>query len=163
MGAKMNGHEVLEIAERIERNGAKFYRRAAAIAQDAGLSAFLVQLAQWESQHIKVFQQMKERSVEEKWEIADIAPGRVGPRDARALAGLAVFGLRPNPAEELTGQETRAELLRVAIEKEKDSIVYYTGLKDLISSGRDRKIIEDIIQEEMKHVRILAQSLEQLE
>ena len=74
-----------------------------------------------------------------------------------------MFGLRPNPADELTGQETRAELLRVAIEKEKDSIVYYTGLKDLISSGRDRQIIEDIIQEEMKHVRILAQSLEQLE
>ncbi|UCD50696.1 MAG: ferritin family protein [Phycisphaerales bacterium] len=163
MDASMKGHEVLEIAEKIERNGARFYRRAAAMVQDTKVSAFLVQLAQWESQHVKVFREMKERSVKQKWEIGDIAPGHRGVPNARSLAGLAVFGLQPNPADELTGQETRADVLRIAIEKEKDSIVYYTGLKDLIPSEKDRKLIEDIIQEEMKHVRILAQSLEQLE
>ncbi len=163
MDAKMDGYEVLEIAERIERNGAKFYRRAAAISTDSDISTLLVQLAQWESQHVKVFRDMKEHSVEQKWEIGDVTPGRVGGLDARALAGLAVFGLQPNPADELTGQETRADVLRMAIEKEKDSIVYYTGLKDLIPSAPDRKVIEEIIQEEMKHVRILAQSLEQIE
>lgn len=163
MDASMNGYEILEIAEKIERNGARFYRRAAAIVQDANISAFLVQLAQWESQHVKVFREMKERSVRQKWEIGDIAPERGGMPDARSLAGLAVFGLQPNPSDELRGDKTRADVLRIAIEKEKDSIVYYTGLKDMIPSEKDRKQIEDIIQEEMKHVRILAQSLEQLE
>jgi len=163
MDASMKGYEVLEIAEKIERNGARFYRRAAAMVQDASVSAFLVQLAQWESQHVKVFRAMKQRSVEQKWEIGDVAPKRDGGSDAHSLAGLAVFGLQPNPADELTGETTRADVLRIAIEKEKDSIVYYTGLKDLIPSEKDRKLIEDIIQEEMKHVRILAQSLEQLE
>ena len=163
MDVEMNGYEVLEIAEKIERNGAKFYRRAAVIAKDAKISTLLVQLAQWESQHVKVFKEMKEHSVKEKWEIGDVTPGRVGVPDARSLAGLAVFGLQPNPADELTGDETRADILRLAIEKEKDSIVYYTGLKDLIPQERDRKTIEEIIQEEMKHVRILAQSLERIE
>lgn len=163
MNVEMNGHEVLEIAEMIERNGAKFYRRAAAISDDPRLSAFLVELAQWESRHVKVFQQMKERSVKQKWEIGDVKPGRASVPDARSLAELAVFGLQPNPAEELTEAATRADVLRIAIEKEKDSIVYYTGLKDLIPHERDQKLIEEIIQEEMKHVRILAQSLEQME
>ena len=163
MDLEMNGYEVLEIAERIERNGVKFYRRAAAICTDPGISTLFVELAQWESRHIKVFKDMKERSVEQKWEIGDIAPDRVGGLDARALAALAVFGIQPNPADELTGHETLTDVLRLAIEKEKDSIVYYTGLKDLISHEQDRTVIEEIIQEEMKHVRILAQSLEQIE
>lgn len=163
MDVEMNGYEVLEIAERIERNGAKFYRRAATICSEPKISTLFVELGQWESQHIKVFKDMKERSVEQKWEIGDLAPGRVGVTDARALAGLAVFGIQPNPADELTGHETRADVLRLAIEKEKDSIVYYTGLKGFIPREQDRKVIEDIIQEEMKHVRILAQSLEQTE
>lgn len=163
MDLEMNGYEVLEIAERIERNGAKFYRRAAAITADPDISTLFVRLAQWESQHVKVFKDMKDRSVEQKWEIGDLSPDRVGVPDARALAGLAVFGIQPNPADELTGRETRADVLRLAIEKEKDSIVYYTGLKDLVPQGQERKVVEDVIQEEMKHVRILTQSLEQLE
>ena len=141
MDASMKGYEVLEIAEKIERNGARFYRRAAAMVQDAQVSAFLVQLAQWESQHVKVFREMKERSVKQKWEIGDVASESRAVPDARSLAGLAVFGLQPNPADELTGQKTRADVLRIAIEKEKDSIVYYTGLKDLIPSEKDRKLI----------------------
>jgi len=163
MDLEMNGYEVLEIAERIERNGSRFYRRAAAICTAPSLSTLLVELAQWESQHIKVFKDMKERSIEQKWEIGDLAPDRVGSLDARALAGLAVFGIQPNPADELTGHESRADILRLAIEKEKDSIVYYTGLKDLMPYEQDRKVVEEIIQEEMRHVRILSQSLEQTE
>ena len=163
MDVEMNGYVVLEIAERIERNGAKFYRQAAAICCDPKISTLFVELAQWESQHHKVFEAMKKRSVEQKWELGDITPDRVGLPDARALAGLAAFGLHPNPGDELTGQETRADVLRMALEKEKDSIVYYTGLKDFIPHEPDRKVIEDIVQEEIKHVRILTQSLEQLD
>jgi len=95
--------------------------------------------------------------------LGDIAPDRVGAPDAQALAGLAVFGIQPDPAQQLTGEESRADVLRMAIEKEKDSIVYYTGLKDFVPRERDREVIEAIIQEEMKHVRILVQSLEQIE
>ena len=163
MDVEMNGYEILEIAEKIERNGVKFYRRAAAICQDPKITKFFVELGQWEGRHVKLFKEMKERLARGKWEIVDSSSGRAGVADARSLAGLAVFGLQPNPAEELTGRETRADVLRLAIEKEKDSIVYYTGLKDLVPVGKERQVIEDIIQEEMKHVRILAQSLELLE
>jgi rubrerythrin len=162
MTVEMSGYEVLEIAEKIERNGMKFYRRAAGLCNDDTLSTLLVQLAQWEARHVEVFREMRKRLAAEHWKLGDIAPDRVDGADARGLAGLAVFGIQPDPAQELTGNEGRAEILQIAIEKEKDSIVYYTGLRDFVPKEADRKVVEEIIQEEMKHVRILVQSLEQV-
>ncbi|NLZ05032.1 MAG: ferritin family protein [Phycisphaerae bacterium] len=162
MDVEMSGYEVLEIAEKIERNGVKFYRRAAGLCDDPSISTLLVQLAQWESKHIEVFRQMRERLAAEHWKLGQIEPNRIDMPDARAMAGLAVFGIQPDPTQELTGNESKADVLRLAIEKEKDSIVYYTGLKDFVPQEIDRRTIEEVIQEEMKHVRILVQSLEQI-
>jgi rubrerythrin len=160
MDDPVSGFEVIEIAEKIERNGARFYRKAAALCRDPDVCKLLVELGQWEARHVKVFQEMKERSADEDWGPDDISLDRIRRADAGALAGLAVFGRRPNPQDELTGQETREGVLKMAIEKEKESIVYYAGLKDLVPNEADKKMIEDIIEEEKKHVRILAQSLE---
>jgi rubrerythrin len=55
------------------------------------------------------------------------------------------------------------DVLKRAIQKEKDSIVYYTGLKDFIPGRAGKHKIDDIIEEEMRHIRILIQSLEQRE
>ncbi len=162
MDVEMSGYEVLEIAEKIERSGMKFYRRAAGQCQDASISTLLVQLAQWESRHVEVFKQMRERLIAEHSPLGAAAQEETDTPDARALAGLAVFGIQPDPNQQLTGTEGKAQVLRMAIEKEKDSIVYYTGLRDFVPDGPDRQAIEEIIQEEMKHVRILVQSLEQI-
>jgi rubrerythrin len=83
--------------------------------------------------------------------------------DAQAMAGLAVFANKPDPSREFNGTESKKEILQKAIEKEKDSIVYYTGLKNLIPARAGQDKIYDIIKEEMHHVRILNQSLEWLE
>lgn len=162
MDVELNSHEVFAIADKIERNGAKFYRRAAAMCDDPKLSAFFVELAQWEMRHIEIFRQMKEQFAERNWELGRFAPDRLNMSDLRAMAGLAVFGIQPDPADQLTGHEAKVDILRMALEKEKDSIVYYTGLKDFVPDEADRQVIADVIQEEMKHVRILVQSLEQL-
>lgn len=161
MDEQMSVHEVLAVAERIERNGAKFYRRAAAMCDDPDLSALFVQLGQWEARHVQVFREMRTCLPEQRRELGDLACGQA--LSAAALAGLAIFNKQAAAGGGLSGQETRADVFRMAIEKEKESIVYYTALKDLVPSQRDSQAVEDIIQEEMKHVRILMQSLERLE
>ena len=163
MDVELGAFEVLEIAEKIERSGAKFYRRAAGLIGDPELSTLFVNLAEWENRHIEVFKQMKERLSAQRWQEGEFAPSRIAPPDARVMAGLAVFGMQPDPGAQLSGHETRADVLRMAMEKEKDSIVYYTGLKDFVPHQGEKDLINEIIQEEMKHVRILVQSLEQSE
>lgn len=161
MDVELTGSEVLEIAEKIERNGAKFYRKAAVICDDPGTSRFFVKLAQWEARHVEIFRRMKKELTERSWDAGRPDPGRLDGQDAQAMAALAVFGIRADPADELNGDESREAILRLAIEKEKDSIVYYTGLKGFVPRDVDRQVVNDVIEEEMKHVRILVQALQQ--
>jgi len=161
MDVEMKGYEVLEIAEQIEQNGVKFYRRAAALCDDPRAGALFVELAHWETRHVEIFKEMRERWADAHWQIGDLLPKPMGHSDAQLLAGMAVFGIQPNPAEQLHSHESRADVLKLAIEKEKESVVYYSGLRSFVPHEADRKVIDDIIQEEMKHVRILTQALEQ--
>ena len=68
----------------------------------------------------------------------------------------------PSVADSLTGDETLEEILRIAVGLEKDSILFYLGLKDMITqqSGKDR--IGEIIKEERRHVFQLSNLVEKL-
>ncbi len=82
--------------------------------------------------------------------------------EPKVQAPTPVFGERADPSKELTGRETKADVLRMAIGKEKDTIAYYTSLKEFVLSAEDVAAIKKILQEEDRHVRILTQSLEQV-
>ncbi len=162
MDVELSGFDVLAIAEKIERNGAAFYRRAAGLIDDSAISTLFANLAEWESRHIEVFRQMAERLSNPRQRQGDRVAQRVGSPEASVMASLAVFGIRPDPADELTGHESKLQVLRMALDKEKDSIVYYVGLKDFVAEKADKDLIDQVIEEEKKHVRILMQSLEQV-
>jgi len=51
------------------------------------------------------------------------------------------------------------EILKEALVAEKDSILFYQAMKPLISEQSGVKKIEIIIQEEMKHIKILTEKL----
>lgn len=145
---------IFEIAEQIERNGARFYRRAAEIFDDGDIRDTLRQLADWEIKHERVFAHMRERLSDSGGASGPVDRGRI-VNDPKAMAGLAVFGMRSDPRDELTGNEDRAQVLKRAVEKEKDSIVFYEGLKGFTADRDGRDQIDDIIREEMRHVLIL--------
>ncbi len=159
MAQELTGYEVLEIAEKMERNAAGFYRRAAGMYSDPKISKLFSELAQWEKRHIEAFAEMKARLSEQSWGLGQYGCNRAVP--PRPQTSAAVFGDRTDPSKELTGRETKADVLRMAIQKEKDSIAYYTSLREFVS-GDDMEAIQDIIGEEDRHVRILTQSLEQI-
>jgi rubrerythrin len=160
MVIEFNAFEVFEIAEKIERNGSRFYHRAAELFDNPVAHEMFLELANWEAKHIEVFADMRRQLNEQSRELRTFKPENKVLPDAQAMASLAVFGIRQEPSDELTGKESIVDVLKKAIEKEKDSIVYYTGLKDFVpvQAGQDK--IDDIIKEEMRHIRILDQSLQ---
>ena len=160
MGVEFNAFEVFEIAEKIERNGAKFYRRAAELFDESRTHNMFLQLAEWETVHEQVFADMRKELSAQGPELRTFKPENDVVFDAQSMAGLAVFGNRMEPSEELTGKESITDVLKSAIEKEKDSIIFYTGLKDFIPPAAGQDKISDIIREEMHHIRILKESLE---
>ena len=56
---KFNAFEVFEIAEQIERNGVKFYRKAAESISDSKIKQTLLDLADMEAEHEKTFADMR--------------------------------------------------------------------------------------------------------
>jgi rubrerythrin len=162
MTRTFNAFEAFEIAEQIERNGARFYRKAAEMFDDARVSGLFLKLAEWEKVHEELFADMRKQLSEQGRRLRTFDP-QDAPLDAKAMAGLAAFGLNPDPSGELHGAESRQDVLKMAVQKEKDSIVYYTGLKGFVPPDAGRDKIDDVIKEELRHIGILNQALEQCE
>ncbi|OHB56016.1 MAG: hypothetical protein A2173_07635 [Planctomycetes bacterium RBG_13_44_8b] len=163
MAVEFNALEVFKIAEKIERNGATFYRKAAELFDDFNIRSLFQELAGWELRHEQIFAAMRKRHSESDYESKTPKSKDDLLLDAQAMAGLAVFGIKPDPAGVFSGKMNKRDIVKIAIEKEKDSIVYYTGLTDFVPDQVGKDKIDNIIKEEMHHIRILNQSLEQLE
>jgi rubrerythrin len=71
----------------------------------------------------------------------------------RALADTRVFFEKEIDTTSLEG------ILKDAITAEKDSIVFYLGMRDMIPEGKGRNRMDDIIKEEMGHIRLLSKEL----
>jgi rubrerythrin len=160
MNVNFNAFEVFEIAEQIERNGTYFYLKAAELFDEPKTCQTFLNLAEWEKEHERTFALMRQQLPEQNRHTPkpdDLLP------DPRVMAGMAVFGIRSDPAEELQGKQNESDVIRRAVEKEKDSIVFYHGLKEFVPAGADKDKINDIIKEEMKHIVILDQVLSKAE
>jgi rubrerythrin len=150
-----NAEEVLQMAEQIERNGARFYRRAAEIVRDPAVNKLLLELAAWEDGHEKIFASMRARLSEQEREKTVFDPEGEAGLYLKAMADGHVFDAKKDAAAQLTGKESAKEILREAIGKEKDSIIFYLGLKDFAPESLGKEKLEGIIREEMRHIGFL--------
>jgi rubrerythrin len=80
----------------------------------------------------------------------------------QAMADALTWEGRINPMQNLSGSETVKEIIEIALESEKEMVVFYTGLKDLVyfKAGKDK--VEDIIIEELGHISVLLKKLKSL-
>jgi rubrerythrin len=67
----------------------------------------------------------------------------------------------PSAASQRRPRETRAEVIKLAIQKERHSIGYYTALTEFALGQDNTQAIQAILEEERRHLRILKQSLQQ--
>ena len=157
MGITLNADEIFEIAEQIERNGAKFYRAAA--GKFSAIRQVLLDLAADEDEHLKTFQDMREqlKSSEQQPDVFD--PDGQAQMYLRAMADGHIFDIKADPAEKLSGERTPEDILKMGLGIERDSIAYYVGLKDYVPARAGRDKVEDIIREEMKHIAVLNEKL----
>ena len=162
MGIAFTAAEVLEMAEKMERAGANFYRHAAKRFDNPYIRQLFTELVAWEEKHEGIFGGMRERLATTDMQSGDLDSDEDLAAYLQAIKGLDVFDVKTDPTKDLTGNETMKEILKKAIEKEKNSIVYYNALKAFVPTEADRKTVDDIVKEEMHHIRILNESLEGL-
>jgi rubrerythrin len=152
MPAKFNAGEILDMAAQIETKGAKFYRIAA--KHNVAGRELLLQIASQEDQHYRIFADMRK----------GLTPSEKGGYDpfgetdmyVKAMVDGFAFEINKDPADALTGKESLADLLRTAIQMEKDSIVFYLGLKQMVPPALGKDKLEAVIKEEMTHIAWLS-------
>jgi rubrerythrin len=159
MGITFNADEIFEMAENIERDGAKFYRQAAKNAADEKTKKMLLDLAAMEDKHLKTFQEMrKQLSAREKEEMV-FDPDNQAAMYLQTMASGHGWEGKKSLTENLTGNETLEDILKTAIKAENDSVVFYSGLKELVPAKAGKDKLEAIIKEELGHIAILNQQL----
>ncbi|UCD14606.1 MAG: ferritin family protein [Thermoplasmatales archaeon] len=156
MGYEFNADEVFEVAEEIERNGAKFYRSVADSVSDRNNRKLLNDLAEMEDEHEQTFKTMRSQLSQDEKIVTTFDPEGESEKYLRALADTRVFYEKEIDANSLE------EIYKTAITAEKDSIVFYLGMRDIVPEHLGKQKLDGIIKEEMGHIRLLSKELLEL-
>lgn len=151
-----NADDIFEIAEQLERNGANFYRTAAESVSDQNAKTFLLKLADMEDAHEKTFSQMRSALSSDEKAATVFDPEGESTLYLKALADTRVFFEKEMDASSMEA------ILKDAIIAEKDSIVFYLGMRNAVPEKMGRRRLDDVIQEEMTHIHILSNKLKAL-
>jgi rubrerythrin len=158
-----NIDEIFEIAVRIERNGAKFYRQQANDISDPSIHQLMLNFASMEDAHEKVFLSMKKGLSDQDRGKTIFDPDGETAQYLQAFADLFVFDDESGQdfvlPEGLSEKAKTIKILRAAINLEWESIAFYTGMKESVQESLGKEKIDDIIKEEMRHVRVLTNNL----
>ncbi|GAG88253.1 unnamed protein product [marine sediment metagenome] len=153
MSYDFNADEVFEIAEQIERNGANFYRTVSRNVTDINHKNLLMKLAGMEDEHERTFKTMRSKLSGDEKMITTFDPEGESEKYLRALANTRVF------YEKEINTNSIEEIFKTAITAEKDSIVFYLGMKDVVPPHLGREKLDNIIKEEMSHIKLLSNEL----
>lgn len=148
-----NANEILQMAEQIERNGADFYRKSIEKVQDSTGKELLLKLAEMEDQHEKTFAALRSKLTAEEKAQTVFDPEGESVRYLKALADSKVFFEKTIDPNSMEG------ILKEAITAEKDSILFYLGMKDVVPEALGKDRIDKVIKEEMSHINLLTREL----
>jgi len=148
-----NAKDIFEIAIKIEQNGAVFYRDAAKTVDESVHKEFLLELAAMEDEHEITFAAMLKELAENETFNSTFDPEDENILYIKALADTRVFFEKERPDNSLKS------ILSAAVQAEKDSITFYLGMKEMIPEKLGKSKIDEIIKEEMRHIRLLAGKL----
>lgn len=137
--------EIIEQAIQTERLGYTFYTSMAEKFKDnEELNKLLAVLADQELKHEKHFAELKEKLGDEElenWEEASLY--------LRAIVESEFFLGSKKSLPSMKTLDRGDAVIRYAINFEKESLLYYLGLQDVV---KDNELLNEIITEEKRHI-----------
>lgn len=149
-----NSDEIFEIAIQIEKNGQDFYRKAAKIVTNSDVSEFLISLADMEVGHEELF-------IELKKSLSDYPKNEFPDMDdqlaqyLKSYANVKVFDQSAPPEDKINSKMSIEEIFDVAINFERESVIFFTLVKEMVPEAFGQDKIDVLIKEEITHIAIL--------
>ncbi|MBP8645569.1 MAG: ferritin family protein [Syntrophobacteraceae bacterium] len=154
-----NAAEVFQIAVEIEENGRTFYEKAQALVDDPEVKKLFSDLALEEISHKKKFEEFK----------AQLPSGLAAPTVSdpqqeldlyiKMMADQHIFRTDKEMQEHISKIKTTVDALRMAIQFEKDSVLFFLSMQEATCEGKGRDLVSLLVKEEQEHVRRLSLQL----
>lgn len=141
--------EIIDLAIHIEENGENVYRSAVGKISNPSLSSLLEWLADEEAKHIDWFNELRKAADNSP---VDPQVEELGKSILRSVVGEQSFSLDEADFSKI---DTVKDLLHLAIEFEKDTILFYQMIQTFVQGREARDHLKEIIEEETRHVMLL--------
>ncbi len=151
MANVFEGSEVVELAIQIEKNGKEFYDILTAKSKIEKAKDVFKFLSGEEEKHVVIFTKILENV--HRYEPQESYPGEYLAY-MNTLAADYVF-TRKNTGREIAKKiKSDKEAVDVGIGHEKDSILFYEGMKKVVPED-EAKVVEEVILQEQSHLKQL--------
>jgi len=154
-----NANEIFQVAIDIEENGKRFYEKVMDLVDNPDVKALLASLAQEEVEHLKRFAELKAQLPKAATEDTIWDPEHEMNRYLHMMADMNVFRSDLDVEKELSGVKNPEDVLKLGIQFEKDSIVFYTTIQDANGEKKGREFIGQLVDGEKKHLKELSLEL----
>jgi len=154
-----NADEVFEMAIQIEKNGEKFYAKAAEISSEPKAKEMLLRLKDMEVSHQIIFSKLKEKLSDDAVEPIVFDPHGELVKYLQAVADSHVFNVSQDPLKLLNENSTAKEIMDLAIRFEKDTIVYFLGMQDLVPEKLGKDSVGRLVEEERGHILFIKDTM----
>lgn len=138
-------HELLTFAVKIEEEGMAFYKDMAAKTKNEEAKDLYSGLVQEEADHRKTFQEMLDGASKE------VGSGTYSDEYNSYMRALVESTVFKKDDKQKASISNDSDALEFAIEKEKDSILFYLGMKEYVPE-KDRGSVDKVVEEERSHI-----------
>jgi rubrerythrin len=159
MSVVFSGDELINLAINIERRGITFYDIMAKSSDDEMARMVFEALVNMERQHIAIFEDMLGEGIAASG-LTEAGPGHSDY--LRSLVDDAVFTDDMITSEMATQADSDIKAIELAISAEKDSILFYYEMSDIVPE-KVLPVIRQIINEEKSHLQQLTEVKKRLQ
>lgn len=159
MAKFFNASELAQAAVQIERRGQQFYAQAAAKVASDDVRSFFANFVEEEAAHERLFQALADRLGQAPlpaWSTQD----EYGDYLDALLDSHSLFG-EGSVDDALRQVADQASAIRMAMNFEKDTLLFFTEMKDLVPDN-EKKFVQECIDEERTHLRMLKAKMDSL-
>ena len=148
--------EIIDLALQIEKNGEKIYRNALKRVTNPAVYTLLQKLADEELNHVEWFSSLKQKI---KSTTDDPKLMETGKTILNSVLGDQAFSLKDIDFSKVDRVD---DLMKLAIEFEKDTILFYEMIRPLIDNTEELDHLDKIIAEENQHIQHFQEILNSL-
>ncbi|MEN6575727.1 MAG: hypothetical protein ABFD90_05235 [Phycisphaerales bacterium] len=160
---QFNVFEVLRIAEEVEHKAARFFLQAAERFADRECRNIYYNLAAWKAKHQQAWARVRREYSERTGQFGTFDPDNYLLSNPQVMASLTCFATHPKSRGEPTGRETAEQIVRDAIQRAHGVAVFYRGLKGFVHDSESRRMIDTMVGEEERHIRLLSGVLDRMQ